>query len=114
MARDLAGAFEQSAAVPRALGAAPMARRLLETRLGVRGLPCDPVSGLRGGRLDRWIYQCDPAPAHAPDGATQGPHRTLGTWLSACRAPRPADRLSAGGVTVVGSLAEVCRHRRDG
>ena len=114
LARDVAGAPEQSAAVPRALAAAPMARRLLEARLGVRGLQRDPVSGLRGRRLDRWLHQCDPAPARAPDGAAQGPDRALGARLSAFRAPRSADRLSAGGAAVVGSLAEGHRHRHDG
>ena len=97
-----------------ALAAPPAARRLLEARLGVRGLRRDPVSGLRGRRLDRWLHQRDPAPARAPDGAAQGPDRALGARLSAFRASRSADRLPAGGAAVVGSLAEGHRHRRDG
>ena len=114
LARDVAGAPEQSAAVPRALATPPMARRLLEARLGMRGLPRDPMSGLCGRRLDRRLYQCDPAPARAPDGAAQGPDRALGTRLSACCAAWSADRLPAGGVAMVGPLAEGHRHRRDG
>jgi hypothetical protein len=52
-ARDVVGTPEQAAIVHRAVGTAPMARCLLEARLGVRGLRCDPVSGLRG----RWLVR---------------------------------------------------------
>ena len=55
LARDVARAHRPSGAVPGALAAAPVARRLLEARLGVRGLRRDQVRGLRhrrlGGRL---------------------------------------------------------------
>ena len=52
-ARDVVGTPEQAAIVHRAVGTAPMARCLLEARLGVRGLRCDPVSGLRC----RWLVR---------------------------------------------------------
>ena len=88
LAGDVAGTAGEPAALPGALAAAPAARRLLEARLGLRGLQRDPMSGLCRRRLDRWLYQYDPTPARAPDGAAQGPDRAVGAQLSAFRLPR--------------------------
>ena len=45
------------------------ARRLLEARLGLRGLRRDRLPGLRGRRLGRRLLQCDPAAARRAEGA---------------------------------------------
>ncbi len=113
MARDVAGAVAERAAVPGTLAAPPAARRLLEARLGLRGLRGDRMPGLRGRRLDGRLHQRDPAPAGRIVGAAQGADRAVGTRLPALRDARPADRLSAGDAALVGSLAEGHRHRRD-
>ena len=72
----------------------------------------DPVSGLRGRRLDRRLHQRHSAPARTARGAAQGADRAVGPCLSAFRAARPADRLPAGDAALVGPLAEGPRHRR--
>ena len=83
------------------------------------GSVCEDYSAIQcpvyavGGWTDGYTNAIPPA-ARAPGGAAQGPHRPLGTCLSAFRAPRSTDRLSAGGAAVVGSLAEGYRHRPDG
>ena len=64
LARDVARAAREAAS-GRALAGAPAARRLLEARLGLRGLRRDPLPGLRGRRLGRRLLQRRPAAARA-------------------------------------------------
>ena len=114
LAGDVAGTPAEHAAVLRKLAAASAARCLLEARLGLRGLRRDPMPGLCRRWVDRWIHECDPAPARTAEGAPQGSHRAMGACLSAFRAPGPADRLPPGDAALVGPLAQGHRHRRDG
>jgi predicted acyl esterase len=106
LAGDVAGASGERAAVPGNLDPAPAPRRLLAAWLGVRGLRRDPVSGVRGRRLDRRLHQRHSAPPRTARGPAQGPDRAVGACLSAFRAARPADRLPAGHAALVGALAE--------
>src|SRR5262249_1295153 len=108
------GAPGERAAVLRTLAAAPATRCLLEAWIGVRGLPGDPMPCVCRRWLDRCLYQRNSTPARAIDGAAQGSHRTLGAWLSAFCASRPADRLPARDAAVVGLLAQRHRYWRDG
>ena len=71
LARDVAGAAGEHAAVPRALAEAPAARRLLAARLGVRGFQRDPAARS--------------SPSAAGPMATPTPSRACSS-ISTCRA----------------------------
>src|SRR5215831_7822785 len=114
LAGDVVGAPGERAAVLRTLAAAPTARCVLEAWIGLRGLRGDPMPRLRRRRLDRWLHECNSAPARAAERTAQGSHRAMGARLSAFCASRPADRLPAGDAAVVGLLAQGHRYRRDG
>ena len=99
---------------PGALAAAPVARRLLEARLGVRGLRRDQVRGLRHRRLGGRLLQRRAAADARPVLPEEGPDRAVGAPLPAQRRARSRDRLPAGGGALVGPLAEGHRHRHHG
>ena len=90
------------------------ARRLLEARLGLRGLFGDHRGRLRGRRLGRRLLQRDPAADRRLARPEERADRAVGACLSARRAARAADRLPARGDPLVGSLAEGHRHRHHG
>src|SRR5215469_11312555 len=96
------------------MDATPAARCLLAAWVGVRGLRCYPMPGLRRRRLDRWLHERNPPPPRATERASQGSHRALGTCLSALCASGSPDRLPARDAAMVGLLAQGHRHRRDG
>jgi hypothetical protein len=52
--------------------------------------------------------------ARAAERTSQGPHRAVGTRVSAFCASWPADRLPARDAALVGLLAQGHRYRRDG
>ena len=94
-----------------ALWLAPSAaRRLLASRLGLRGFLRDRLSGVRGRRLGGRLYQRRAASARRADGSAPRAHRPLGASLSAGRPAGARDRLPAGGAALVGSLVEGRRH----
>src|SRR3954447_19171254 len=72
------------------------------------------MSGVRRRWLDRWLHQCDSAPARGAERTAQRTHRAVGTRLSALCASGPPDRIPAGDAAVVGPLAQGHRYRRDG
>src|SRR5262249_59247529 len=74
----------------------------------------DPVAGLRRRRLERRLQERNSATARGADSSAQGPHRAVGTRVSALCASRPADRLPARDTALVGLLAEGHRYRRHG
>ena len=114
LARDVARADRPSGAVPGALAAAPVARRVLEARLGLRGLRRDQVRGLRDRRLGGRLFQRRAAPARGPEMPEKGPDRAVGAPLSAQRRARAGDRLSPGSGALVGSVAAGRRDRDHG
>ena len=81
----------------------PAPRRVLEARLGLRGLRRDRVPGLRGRRLRRRLHERRAAAARRALRAAQGPHRALGARFpaSGCPARRSASsrRPCAGSTT---------------
>ena len=104
LARDVARADRAAGAVPGALAAAPVARRLLAPRLGLRGLRRDQMRGLRDRRLGGRLLQRRAAPARRASRARRrgwsGPGRTSSP-TTACPGPRSAfsRRRCAGGTT---------------
>ncbi len=96
------------------LARAPAARRLLEARLGVRGLRGHRGARVRDRGLDRRVHEQRPAPARGARRAAQGPHRPVAPRLPARRHARPGDRVPPGGAALVGPLAQGRGHRRDG
>ena len=96
--------LEAQPAVDPHLARAPAPRRLLEARLGVRGLRRHRGPRLRRRRLDRRLHQRRPAPARGPARAAQGPHRPVAARVPAhaSRRARPSAscrRRCAGGTT---------------
>ena len=114
--RALARALGAAARGERALGPhvarAPAPRRLLEARLGLRGLRRDRGARLRHRRLDRRLHQQRPAPARRAVRAAQGAHRPVAARVPALRHAGSRHRLPPGGAALVGPLAEGRRHRR--
>ena len=112
LARALGAAARGERAVGPHLARAPAARRLLEARLGLRGLRRDRGARLRRRRLDGRLHQQRPPPARRPARAAQGAHRSVAARVPAPRHAGPRHRLPAGGAALVGPLAEGRRHRR--
>ena len=110
--------WEQRLATNRALdhdlARAPAPGRLLEARLGLRGLRGDRDPGLRRRRLDRRLHQQRPAPAGGAARAAQGADRPVAARVPALRHAGTGDRLPAGGAALVGPLAQGRGHRRHG
>ena len=78
------------------LAAPPAPRRVLEARLGVRGLRRHPVRGLRRRRLGGRLLERDPATHGRADGPKKG---LIGQWAHrypAHGAAGPGRRLPAG------------------
>ena len=69
-------------------GSPTSARRLLEARLGQRGLCGDPLPGLRRRRLDGRLLERHPAAARAPEGSAARADRRRGGTVSAHRPSR--------------------------
>ncbi len=115
LARDVAASgCDNTVLLIGELAAPSAARRLLEARLGLRGLLRDRMPGLRGRRLGRRLHQRDPAPARRPHLPAEGSDRPLGAQVPALAPARAADRLPPGGAALVGPLAEGHRHRHHG
>ena len=90
------------------------ARRLLEARLGHRGLLGDHLPRIYGGRLGRPLHQQHSARAGRLAGPPQGPDRALGASLPAHRRARSGHRIPAGVPALVGLLDEGAGHRHHG
>src|SRR5580700_4687174 len=114
LASDVVGALGEPTAVPGKLAAAPAARCVLEARIGMRGFRGDPMPGLCRGWLDRWLQECNSAPACGTKGPAQGSYRAMGTRLSALCPPGTPDWIPPGNPALVGSLAQGHRYGRDG
>ena len=91
LARAVAAPAREYRAPGRGMAAPPAPRPAVAARLGVRELRCDPMPGLRRGRLGRRLFQRDPAPACGLERAEEGPDRPLGAPISRI-SPRPARR----------------------
>ena len=114
LAPGMAGAARDAAAMDRALARPPEARRLLEARLGVRGLLRHRVRRLRGRRLRGRVHECGAAAPGRALRPAQGHHRALGARLPRAGLPGAVGRLPAGVSALVRPLAEGHRHRRHG
>ena len=75
-------------ALDRALARPPAPRRLLEARLGLRGLRGDRVPGLRGRRLRGRVHERGPAAPGRALRPAQGAHRAVGARVPRGRAAR--------------------------
>ena len=78
------------------LAEASAPRRLLEARLGVRGLRRHRGADAHRRRLERCLFQCHPAADEGPAHHAQGDHRAVGAQVSAFRRAGAAHRLPAG------------------
>ena len=83
LARHVAGADGGQRAAGRDLAGAPAARRLLEARLGVRGLLGDHLRRLRGRRLAGRLHERHPPAAREPLLPAQGADRPVGAQVPA-------------------------------
>ena len=111
LAAEVAGAARAVRAAAGRVAPAPAAGRVLEARLGQRGLRRDPVPRLRDRRLDGRLLERDPAAARAPHGAAPRAHRRLGSQVRPPGRPGAGDRLSPGVSPLVGPLAPGPGHR---
>ena len=88
------------------LALASASGRLLETRLGVRGLPRDRMRGVCGRGLGGRLLERHLAFAHPSGSTLQGIDRAVDAYLSPLRRAATRHRLLAGGASLVGSLAQ--------
>jgi predicted acyl esterase len=93
LAQDVDGAAQERAVPDRALAQTSAPRRLLEARLGVRGLGGDRDAGADRRRLERCLFQCHPAADEGAAHDAQGDHRAVGAQVSAFRGAGTAHRL---------------------
>ena len=96
LAQDVDGAAGERALPRHPLARAPAPRRLLEARLGLRGLRRRRGADPGGGRLERRLFQRRAAADEGPARHAQGHHRAVGAQVSAFRRARTAHRLPAG------------------
>ena len=92
------------------LGGASAQGRLLEARLGSRGLRRHRMPRHGGGGVGRRLHQRRPAPSRPPSGPPAGTHRALGAHDALRRGARAGHGLSARGRALVGSVVEGHRH----
>jgi len=114
LARSLAPPAGEQRALGPHLARAPAPRRLLETRLRVRGLRRHRGAGVRGRGLGRRLHQRRAAAPRRPQRTSQGPHRPVGARLPPLRGARTGHRLPAGVLALVGPLAQGPEHGRHG
>ncbi len=114
LARDVAAAARGSAAVPGALAAASVARRVLAPRLDLRALRRDQVRGLCDRRLGGRLFQRRATPAPRPHLPEEGLGRALGASVPAQWRARAGDRVPPGSRALVGPLAQGRRDRDHG
>ena len=105
LARHLDAAARERLALDPRVAPAPAARRVLEARIGVRGLRRHRVSGLRGGRLGGPVHEPGVPVDGAPRRAAQGARRALGPPVSAPGVPGAGRRVPRGEPAVVGPVA---------
>ena len=98
----------------RAVASPPGPGRLLAPRIDLRGLRGGRVPGAGGRRLGRRVRRRDLPDARAAFLPASRADRSVGPPVAASGRARSPDRLSAGGRTVVGPLAQGRGQRRDG
>ena len=106
--------LEADAALRRAWLAPPAPRRVLEARLGVRGLRRHRLPGLHGRRLGGRRTRNAILRLLEGSRARARADRAVGARLPARRDARPGDRLPPGVHALVGSLAQGRGHRDHG
>ena len=89
-------------------------RRFLAARLGGDGLLAHQMSGLCGGRTDRFVSRFSAAPAGESRGAPQGTHGSVGTQVSAAGGCGTGPRLGHRGGALVDPMAARRRYRNHG
>ncbi len=104
LARALGAAARDEQAVDPHVACAPASRRLLEARLGLRGLRRHRDPRVRHRRLDRRLHEQRPAPARGSARAAQGADRPVAALVPAPRDARSRPSASfrrrcAGGTT---------------
>ena len=113
LARDLDAAARERHALDPRVAAAPAAGRVLEARVGLRGLRGHRVSGLRGGRLAGPLHEPGVPADGAPRRAAQGPGRPVGPPVPAPGEAGAGGRIPRGEPAVVGSVAQGARGGRE-